>query len=146
MRELVQPASAPVVRLMPIRTLVVSRDLAFRQRAVTVLGDLGVAAFAFAALEMADEVVALVARERPNVVVLDTIGCAPAVDRLVYELFVSAPRVGVVLVGCRDDRAYRLHTLDKWGWAEELVRAVQRAYRCGNPLKEESAHAHQQPC
>jgi hypothetical protein len=146
MAELAQSAPAPVIRLMPIRTLVISRDLAFRQRAVTVLGDLGVAAFAFASLELADEVVALVTRERPNVVVLDTVGCAGAVDRVVYELYTASPRVGIVLVGCRGDRAFRLHTLDKWGWAEELVRAVQAAYHCGNPLKEESAHAHQQPC
>src|SRR5688500_15025358 len=138
---------ARVVRLRPIRTLVVSRDLAFRQRAVTVLGDLGVASFAVASLEMADEVVELIERESPDVVMLDATGCQPAVARVVYNLCAVASRIGVVLVATRSEGAHSLPTLDKWGWAEELSRAVQDAYRRGNPLKEdEPAHVHTQPC
>lgn len=138
-------AIAPVIRLHPIRTLVLSRDLGFRQRAVTVLGDLGVASFAVASLEIADEVVGLIERERPDVVMLDATGCEPAVARVVYELSHVAPRIGVVLVATRGEGAHRLQTIDKWGWAEELSGAVQDAYRRGNPLKEESANVHQQP-
>lgn len=139
-------ATAPVIRLHQIRTLVIARDLAFRQRAVTVLKDLGVVAFVVAPVEPVDHVVALIERERTDVVVLDTTGCVPAVARLVYHLCELAPRVGIVLVGSRDDRSHHPQTLDKWGWAEELSRAVQQAYHRGNPLKEESVNAHQQSC
>jgi hypothetical protein len=128
---------APVIRLHAIRTLVIGRDLAFRQRAVTVFAELGIVAFAVAPLEVPEEVVALIARERADVVVLDATGCAPAIARVVYELSECAPRVGVVLVASRTDQSPRLPTLDKWGWAEELTRAVQHAYHRGNPLKEE---------
>jgi DNA-binding NtrC family response regulator len=145
MRDVEHVPLAPVIRLRPIRTLVVSRDLAFRQRAVTVLGDLGVAAFAVVSLEMADEVVELITRERPDVVMLDATGCEPAVARVVYQLSSVAPRIGVVLVATRGDRVHRLATLDKWGWAEELSRAVQDAYRRGNPLTEEEPTDVQQP-
>lgn len=137
---------APVIRLHQIRTLVIARDLAFRQRAVTVLGDLGVVAFVVAPIEPAGAVVELIRRERADVVMLDATGCAPAVARLVYELYEIAPRVGIVLVGSRDDRSHRLPTLDKWGWAEELSHAVQQAYHRGNPLKEEPVNVQQQPC
>lgn len=138
--------SAQVVRLHQVRTLVIARDLAFRQRAVTVLEDLGVVAFVVAPLEPAGAVVELITRQRADVVMLDTTGCAPAVARLVYELCELAPRVGIVLVGNRDDRSDRLPTLDKWGWAEELSRAVQQAYHRGNPLREEPIDVQQQPC
>lgn len=146
MRDCDPGAGADVVRLHRIRTLVIARDLAFRQRAVTVLEDLGVVAFVVAPIEPVSAVVELIQRERADVVMLDATGCAPAVARVVYELREFAPCVGVVLVGNRDDRSHRLHTLDKWGWAEELSRAVQQAYHRGNPLKEESIDVHQQPC
>ncbi|MEA2217710.1 MAG: hypothetical protein QOJ35_336 [Solirubrobacteraceae bacterium] len=146
MLDLEPGALAPVIRLHPIRTLVVSRDLAFRQRAVTVLGELGLAAFAVASLDAVAEVVALVDRERPQVVVLDATGCAAAAATISCELGSAAPRVGVVVVAGRSDRSQRPGTLDKWGWAEELSRAVQHAYRFGNPIKEDSVHAHRQPC
>lgn len=138
-------ASARVIRLHEIRTLVIARDLAFRQRALTVFGELGAVAFAVGALNAADEVIALIARERAHVVVLDTTGCASAVAPVVYELSQLAPSVGVVLVSNRGEPANLLPTLEKWGWAEDLSRAVQQAYRRGNPLKEE-ANVHQQPC
>ena len=133
-----------MIRLHQIRTLVIARDLAFRQRAVTVFSELGVVAFAIAALDAADEVLALITRERADVVVLDATGCAAAVAQVIYELCEQAPRVGVVLVSSGGDDANRLPTLDKWGWAEELSRAVQQAYHRGNPLKEE-VNVHQQP-
>ena len=145
MDELEQGALAPVIRLHPIRSLVVGRDLAFRQRAVTVLGELGVVAFAVASLDVAEEVVALVRMERPDVVVLDATGCELDVARVVSELCDVAPAVGVVLVASQGTSVHRLPTVDKWGWAEELSRAVQTAYARGNPLKEESVHAQRHP-
>ena len=136
---------APVVRLFPIRSLVIGRDLAFRQRAVTVLGDLGVVAFAIASLDVPDEVVELIRIERPDVVVLDATGCEQGAAHVVLTLCELAPNIGVVLVASQKTHACGLATVDKWGWAEELSGAVQAAYHRGNPLKEESVNAHRQP-
>jgi hypothetical protein len=137
---------APVIRLHPVRTLVVSRDLAFRQRAVTVLGDLGVVSFAVASPCLVDDVVALLEDEHPNVVVLDASGCCPSVATVVCQLSEVAPNVGVVLVTGREDRCVGLHTLDKWGWAEELSRAVRAAYHDGNPPAEEQIDGYHHSC
>ncbi len=132
------PAGARVIRLHSIRTLVISRDLAFRQRAMTVLDGLGPTSFAVAGLDARDEVAALVADQRPDVVVLDATACAPVIGGLVHELCDRVPDVGVVIVSSTvaDDR-FGLPALPKWGWAADLSRAVQEARRDGNPLKEE---------
>lgn len=128
-----------VIRLRSIRTLVIARDLAFRQRAMTVLADLGVVSFAIAAIDASDAVLELVGREHPDVVVLDATGCARAVGGLVYELYERAPRMGVVLVSSNAaDERVGLPALPKWGWAADLSHAVQEAYHRGNPLQEET--------
>lgn len=133
-----RPAGAQVIRLHSVRTLVISRDLAFRQRAMSVLEGLGVVSFAIAGLEARDEVVALIERQRPDVVVLDATACAPSVGELVCELYARIPRVGVVVVSSGGpDHRLGLPALAKWGWAADLTRAVQQAYRDGNPLNEE---------
>lgn len=135
---------AQVIRLHSIRTLVIARDLAFRQRAMTVLADLGLVSFAVAGAQESEQVLALIAREHPDVVVLDATGCGrAAIGGLVYELYEQAPRMGVVVVssGAGNDRL-GLPALPKWGWAADLSHAVQNAYHHGNPLKEEtSRHA-----
>jgi hypothetical protein len=129
---------AEVVWLHRVRTLVVARDLAFRRRAMTVLGDLGVASFAIAGADARGELLALVAQERPHVVVLDATGCAPATVAFAHELCERSPRVGVVLVSADgDERGLGLPVLPKWGWADDLTRAVRAAYHCGNPFQEE---------
>ncbi|HWI07427.1 MAG TPA: hypothetical protein VNT54_07910 [Solirubrobacteraceae bacterium] len=138
------PGAAPrpdarVIRLHSIRTLVIARDLAFRQRAMTVLADVGVVAFAIAGADSREQVHALLADERPDVVVLDATGCTQAISGLVYELYERAPRMGVVLVSSTgDDERLGLPTLPKWGWAADLSHAVQEAYHHGNPLSEET--------
>ena len=141
---MLEPGSPPdpqaqVIRLHSIRTLVIARDLAFRQRAMTVLADLGVVSFAIAGADSRDQVHALIADEHPDVVVLDATGCTQAIGGLVYELYERAPRMGVVLVSSTggEDRL-GLPTLPKWGWAADLTHAVQEAYHHGNPLKEET--------
>ena len=142
-----QPQSipAPVVMLRPIRTLTIARDLAFRQRAMTVLAELGPTGFAVAALEQPDEVLALVEQQHPNVVVLDVTVSAPALARVVTALAEHAPRVGIVAVSDVTGVAgHALPVLAKWGWAAELAHAVQDAYRRGNPLMEEPSHVHHQ--
>lgn len=128
--------AATVSLLRPIRTLTIASDLAFRQRALTVLGPLGPADFAVAALGDPPVVVELVTRQQANVLVLDVSTAVVRLPLLLAELCARAPRVGVVLVA---DVATHLHptpVLAKWGWAADLLHAVQDAYRRGNPLKE----------
>lgn len=127
---------APVIMLRRIRTLVVARDLGFRQRAVTILGELGPVTFAVVSL---DDVVALVEQERADVVVLDATACAAAVPRIVAALCDVDPSVGVVVVSDEHDRRRPAawQGLSKWGWAADLSAAVMAAYHHGNPLREE---------
>ena len=130
---------ALVIRLHSIRTLVIARDLAFRQRAMTVLAELGVVSFAIAGIDARGQVLGLIDDEHPDVVVLDATGCTHAVGGLVYELYEHAPRMGVVLVSSAGgDQRLGLPTLPKWGWAADLSHAVQEAYHHGSPLKEET--------
>jgi DNA-binding NarL/FixJ family response regulator len=135
-------APATVVRLRPIRTLTIARDLAFRQRAMVVLADLGPAAFAVASLDDPAEVVKLVVEQRADVVVLDVTVSAAALAQVVIALSECAPRVGIVTVSDHaDTNGHAKAALSKWGWAAELSRAAQDAYNRGNPLKEDLSHA-----
>lgn len=130
-------APANVTRLHPVRTLVISRDLAFRQRATTVLAELGVVSFALAEIHAGGDTPLLIEKERPDVVVLDITGCAFSGAGVVYELYERFPRVGVVIVsGNADDDRLGLPALAKWGWATDLSRAVLDAYHHGNPLED----------
>ena len=130
---------AQVVRLHSIRTLVVARDLAFRERAVSVLADLGLVCFAVAPLDEPDKIIALAAEQRAHVVVLDVTGCPGALAGAVTRLLEEAPAIGVVAVADRADAYARgLPVQAKWGWAADLRGAVLRAYHNGNPLKEET--------
>lgn len=134
---------ATVTRLRSIRTLTIARDLAFRQRALTVFAALGPTAFAVADVERADEVVALVTRQRADVVVVDVTASSPALLAAVTALCSGAPRVGVVIVADRAERTtFPWPVLPKWGWAAELTHAVQDAHRFGNPLKEDDSVVH----
>ena len=134
-------APAQVIQLHPVRTLVIARDLAFRQRAMTVLADLGVVSFAIAGIDTSSDVLRLVEQERPDVVVLDVTGCSRSVAGVVHDLKECAPRVGVVLVSLQpDEHRLGLPALPKWGWAADLSTAVRDAYRHGNPLREAIAH------
>jgi hypothetical protein len=131
-------ASAPLasVRMLhPIRTLVVARDLGFRQRALTVLAQLGRVAFAVGS---PDDVIALVERQRADVVVIDVPACTPAIDPVIAALHAVDPRVGVVVVTDEPDPSpHAPPTIPKWGWADDLTAAVRRAYHHGSPLREE---------
>lgn len=139
-----RPAIAPVVMLRPIRTITIARDLAFRQRAMTVLAELGPTAFAVMA-PAPEEVAALVLQQGADVVVLDLTASGPALPNILAALFEHASDVGVVAVSdSADPAAQGLHVLPKWGWAAELTHAVQEAQRRGNPLDEESPGVCQQ--
>jgi hypothetical protein len=127
---------APVVRLHPIRTLVVSRDLDFRERALTVISALGPTAFAVGSLADPDDIVNLVAAERADVVVLDATGCEPDAARVIARLAEPLPRVGVLVVCHHCSVAAReLNALPKWGWTQDLRSGIERAYGEGSPLR-----------
>jgi len=127
---------APPVRLRPIRTLVVSRDLDYMDRALTVISELGPTAFAIGGLSDPTDVVKLLAAERADVVVLDATGCHDDAGAIISKLADALPRVGVVVV-CQhcSDAARQLGALPKWGWTQDLRAGVERAYGDGNPLR-----------
>lgn len=130
------PEPAPVIRLHPIRTLVISPELAYRDRAWSVLSELGPVAYAVTSLDEPDDIAYLLAQERADVVLLDATGCEAAAGEVVAALAVSAPRTGVVVVCHHCTAAARaLQALPKWGWTQDLRAAVELAYREGNPLR-----------
>jgi hypothetical protein len=123
-----------VIRLHPIRVLVVGTDRAYRERALAVLAGLGHVGFAPIAPRDHDELLALVRDERPDVVVLDASGCEPAAGRFVVALAETSAAVGVVVV-CEQatPAARRLGALPKWGWTQDLRDAVELASVDGRP-------------
>jgi hypothetical protein len=128
-------ALAKVIRLRPIRTLVVSCDRDYRERAMTVLAELGPVSFAFTSLGDAGDIVCLVQDEHPDVVVLDATGGEAAARLVIAALADAAPRAGVLVV-CHHctDAARDLQALPKWGWTQDLRAGVELAYREGNPM------------
>jgi hypothetical protein len=127
---------APVLRLRPIRTLVVSRDLDYRDRALTVISQLGPTAFAVGTLADPEDLLSLVVAERADVVVLDATDCERDVAAVVRRLAEPLPRVGIVVVCHHCTAAARkLNALPKWGWTQDLRSGVERAYGEGNPLR-----------
>jgi chemotaxis response regulator CheB len=112
-----------------VRVLVVGTDARYRERARTVIGELGSVAFAVAAPTDPGDVCALIQRERADVVVLDATGCEAAVGRVLAALTAKLPRLGVVIV-CEHltDAARELNALPKWGWRNDLRAAVQLAH------------------
>ena len=127
-------ALAPVIRLRPIRTLVVSPDIAYRDRAWTVLSSLGSVSFAVASLDDPDDIAGLLHAEPADVVLLDATGCEPAAREVMTTLAQTAPRTGIVVV-CHHctEAARELQALPKWGWTQDLRAGVELAYREGNP-------------
>lgn len=128
-------APAPVVRLRPIRVLVISPDRAYHERAHAVLSELGPVVFAATTLAEPGDVSSLVVQEHADVALLDATGCESAARRVIAALAEAAPRTGIVAV-CHHctDAARELGALPKWGWTQDLRDGVERAYREGNPL------------
>ncbi|HTZ85045.1 MAG TPA: hypothetical protein VMB05_00115 [Solirubrobacteraceae bacterium] len=119
--------TAKVIRLRPLRVLVVSEDDPFRAVNAMLISRRGCRVFSLSGAYAAAE---LVARERIDVVVVDGTARHRA---LLAELAVIAdlvPPVGVVCVeegtgkGSRPDSA-----LEKWGPFEDLFAAIVRADR-----------------
>lgn len=119
----------------PIRMLVVGADADYRERAVSVLGELGRVAFALVAPTEPKDVWGLVEHEHADVVVLDATDCEAQAAKAITALWGFAPRLGVVVV-CEHltDAARDLNALPKWGWTRDLRAAVLFAHAEGNPL------------
>jgi hypothetical protein len=125
-------ARSAVIRLHPIRSLVLASDAAYRDRVLRVVGDLGPVVFAIAAeRDCGDpaDILELVRRERADVVVLDASGCEAGAQVVIEAVAEAAPRVGVVVV-CEHSTpaARRIGALPKWGWTQDLRNAVERAH------------------
>jgi hypothetical protein len=125
-------AKSTVIRLHPIRSLVLASDAAYCDRVLRVVGDLGPVLFAITPEGESGEpedVLVLVRREDPDVVVLDATGCEAGVQRVVTALAESLPRVGVIVVCEHSTAAARqLGAIPKWGWTQDLRNAVEHAY------------------
>lgn len=125
---------APVIRLRPIRTMVISPDIAYRDRAWTVLSPLGPVSFALTSLDEPADIAGLLYEEPADVVLLDATGCEPGAHDVIEMLADTTPRTGVVVV-CHHctSGARELRALPKWGWTQDLRAGVELAYD-GNPL------------
>jgi hypothetical protein len=130
LQSMPQPQPAPAIRALDVGT-----DARYRERAQTVIGDLGTVSCAIVAPIDPDDVQWLVRHERAEVVVLDATECEAAVVQVIVALSAAAPRVGVVVV-CEHltGAARELCALPKWGWTRDLRAAVQRAVVDGSPL------------
>lgn len=126
---------APVIRLRPIRMLVISPDLAYRERAWTVLSELGPVSATVVSLADADDIAGLLHEEGADVLLLDATGRETAARELIQTLARTAPRTGIVVV-CHHctEAARELRALPKWGWTQDLRAGVEHAYGTGNPL------------
>ena len=125
-------ATSAIVRLHPIRSLVLADDAAYCERVSSILGDLGpvICAITTASerVEPAD-VVALARGENADILLLDATDCEAGAERVIAALAEHVPRVGVVVV-CQHSTAAarRLGALPKWGWTQDLRNAVEGAH------------------
>lgn len=117
-----------------IRTLVVSADPAYRERARRVLVPLGPVAVAVVGPGAPGDLVSILAHGSADVVVLDASDDEASARRAITALAETAPRTGVVVV-CQHctPAATDLRALPKWGWTQDLLAAVAHAADDGNP-------------
>src|SRR5690242_6645597 len=118
---------ARIIRLRPLRALVVSADEPFRAVTTMLLARRGCRAFSLTAAYAAAE---LVARERIDVVVVDGHGRRAALAEELAVIAGVVPPVGIVLVGDAGERAPTgEQALAKWARFDELFAAIVRADR-----------------
>jgi hypothetical protein len=125
----IEPASAgaEVIRLRPLRLLVLSRDHRFRSVIEMLMARRECSAFG---LGSADDVAETIAHERVDVALVDGLPLLEEVARDVAQSAAAAPPVGVVLVGeAAESGLAGLRTLPKWGGFDELFAAIADADR-----------------
>jgi hypothetical protein len=117
-------AGAEVIRLWPLRVLVISAHEPFRAASAMLIGRRGCVVFSLSDCGGAAE---LVVRERIDVVLVDGAGQARA---LAEELTGAVPPVATVAVDDAEDAgAAGAPTLARWSPFEELFDALVRADR-----------------
>jgi hypothetical protein len=115
---------AQVIRLRPLRVLVVSADEPFRAASAMLIGRRDCVVFSLASVYGAAE---LIVRERIDVAVVDG---AEGLRALAGELVHTVPPVGVVSVGEAEDvGAPGGPMLARWTRFEDLFDAIERADR-----------------
>jgi CheY-like chemotaxis protein len=118
---------AQVVRLRPLRVLIVSADHRFRAVIVMLMARRGCSAFSCSA---PDSVAQRVIADRADVVLIDGVETLREVAEEIAQTDASLPPVGVVLVAERDEPVPAgLRALTKWGEFEELYAAAVEADR-----------------
>jgi DNA-binding response OmpR family regulator len=118
---------AQVIRLRPLRVLVVSADHRFRAVIEMLMTRRGCSAFSCSAPEsVAQKVIA----DRADVVLVDGVATLREVAQVIAQTDASLPPVGVVVVAERDEPVPAgLRALAKWGDFEELYAAAVEADR-----------------
>ncbi len=120
-------AGAQVVRLRPLRVLVVSADRRFRAVIAMLVAGRGCCPFDTSSC---DDIAATLARERVDVVLVDGADLLAEVARDVACSDATAPPVGVVLVGeDREPALSGLRALAKWDSFDTLFAAILAADR-----------------
>jgi hypothetical protein len=118
---------AEVVRLRPLRVLVVSADHRFRAVIVMLMARRGCSAFSCSA---SDSVAQRVIADRADVALIDGVETLREVAQEIAQTDASLPPVGVVLVAEREEPVPAgLPALAKWGEFEELYAAAVEADR-----------------
>lgn len=118
---------AQVIRLRPLRVLIVSCDHRFRAVIEMLIARRGCSVISVSA---PDSVARTVIDERVDVVLVDGAAALREVAQDIAQSNASRPPVGVVLVAERDEaNPSGLRPLAKWGTFEELFTAVLEADR-----------------
>lgn len=127
---------AKVIRLRPLRVLVVSDDEPFRAVSAMLVSRRGCRVFSLSGAYAAAE---LIARERIDVVVVDGAARRRALEEELAVTAGLAPAVGIVSVGeSREAGSTPFSMIEKWSPFEELFAAILSADRervCERPAR-----------
>jgi DNA-binding NtrC family response regulator len=126
-RSAPRETGAKVIRLRPLRVLIVSGDHRFRAVIEMLMARRGCSA---SSTSPSDSIARTVLDERVDVALVDGVAALREVAEAIAQGDPSLPTVGVVVVAERNDPAPAgLRTLAKWGAFDELFAAVIEAER-----------------
>jgi DNA-binding NtrC family response regulator len=122
-----EPGGRSIVRLRPIRVLLIGRDRRFLRTAEVLLRR---HRCEVTSTDRPSELLDRVALQRPNIVVVDASDSLVAAARAVAALeALPSPVSAVVVCDHPPDKSLRhLHVLPKWGAFDELLSEVERRY------------------